>query len=78
MSETIKESERPKDVNGLPLYVGEEVYYARKHSYSATGQMIVAKITKIRNSNSVMIGRYMSTDTEDQVAKVDKSFIGNL
>jgi ribosomal protein L35AE/L33A len=77
MAEAEEKKYRPKDVNGLPLYVGEKVYYARKSSYRAKGQMIVGNVTKITGRNSVSIGSYRATDTTDQVAKVDKEYVGN-
>lgn len=77
MEKRVEEKDRPKDVNGLPLYVGEEVYYTRKSDYHARGEMVIAKITKITGTHSVNLGSYRSTDTTEQVAKVDKEYIGN-
>jgi hypothetical protein len=68
---------KAKDINNLPLYVGEKVYYARKQNYSASGELKIATITKIIGVNQVKLGSYTSTDTKRQIAKIDIGYTGN-
>jgi len=57
-----------KDINGKEINIGDEVYYARKHSYSAKGELIIGVVTKITDAGNVKIGTYLSTDSEHQIA----------
>jgi len=57
-----------KDINGKIIRIGDEVYYARKHPYSAKGQLVIRTVTKITDKGTVILEKYRSTDPEDQIA----------
>lgn len=61
----------PKDIEGNVIAVGDEVYYARKRDYTANGQLVKMKVSKIIGDRVIM-GRYMSSESESQIVKVKK------
>lgn len=60
-----------KDIEGNLLKVGDMVYYARKSSYSACGELVKCRITAI-NPNAVQLGKYRSTDPSSQIIKAKR------
>ena len=60
-----------KDIEGNILYVGDDVYYARKNPYAANGLLIRCTITKISNS-CVYMEKFISTEPSNQLIKIQK------
>lgn len=59
---------KDRDINGTRLIPGDEVYYARKADYSATGELVKKVVTKI-SDKGVHMGKYLSTDPTHQLLK---------
>ena len=59
-----------KDFNGKDLNVGDEVYYARKCSYSASSEILLLIITKIV-AGIVYMGSYKAKYPNRQLIKND-------
>lgn len=59
------------DIEGNELNVGDEVYYARKASYRARGELVKGKITKINIVDQVVqIGKFKATQPTMQIIKI--------
>ena len=57
------------DIAGNPLYKGDEVYYSRKCSYSASGELLLLTITGFTKDGCVKMGRYTSKSPTTQLIK---------
>ena len=57
------------DIAGNPLYKGDEVYYSRKCSYNASGELLLLTITDFTKFGGVKMGRYTSKSPSTQLIK---------
>jgi len=55
------------DIEGNKIAVGDIVYYARKHNYSAKGELVKRTVTKITDNDYVYMDKYCATDSENQI-----------
>ena len=58
------------DINGSPIYIGSLVYYAKKHSYHANGQLIKGRVTKVVKTGLRIDDKWTSTYPEGQIAVI--------
>ena len=68
------DSGKPKDINGIEINIGDTVYYARKASHSAKGELIQCEVTGFSNpaydfkETEVRLGKYSATQPSKQIA----------
>ena len=58
-----------KDIEGNEINIGDTVYYARKRNYTANGELVKLKVTKIIG-DTVCMGQYKATEPNTQILKV--------
>ena len=56
-----------KDIEGVIICIGDEVYYSRKHPHSARGILVKCVVTKITSNGIVMMDKYKATSPSEQI-----------
>lgn len=59
-----------KDIRGTDVFEGDTVYYARKCNYTANGELIKCKVTKIHDLGGVSMSKYFARSPKSQIIKV--------